>query len=234
MAVLLLAFTAACVGLGQPQGGADGELTADQIAETRDAEIQMTLDALLGSATAQIASAEAESTATPTPEEPTATPTLEAAQLTELAAEDTGDTATPEGTATPTGTLEPTAAPCYAHRFVYDESIPDGTRLDPGEKFQKTWRLQNVGTCDWVGGQYELAFASGERMGGQNPLTITYTVPAGGYANFSINLTAPSTPGTYRGYWILRTGGGDPIGWGPNSDEAFWVEIVVRGPTPEP
>jgi hypothetical protein len=106
--------------------------------------------------------------------------------------------------------------------------------VNPGEKFQKTWRLQNVGTCDWVSGQYQLVFVSGERMGGQTPFTLNYTVPVDGYANFSINLTAPATPGTYRGYWILKTAAGDNIGWGPNSDETFWVEIIVRGATPVP
>lgn len=232
VSVLLLLTMAACVRSLTPPDSTDGELSSDQIAQTRDVEIQMTLDALLGSATAEIEQAP-EATATPEPEEATATPTVEAAQLTEVAAASEA-TDTPEPTATASGTPEPTAAPCYAHRYVYDETIPDGTRMDPGEHFQKTWRLQNVGTCDWVGGQYELAFVSGERMGGQNPLAITYTVAVDAYANFSINLTAPGTPGTYRGYWILRTTGGDDIGWGPNADQPFWVEIVVRGPTPAP
>lgn len=232
VSVLILLTMAACVRNLTPPDNSQAELSSDQIAQTRDAGIQLTLDALLSSATAEIEQAP-QATATPEPEEATATPTADAAQLTELAAAGEA-TDTPEATATASGTPEPTAAPCYAHRYVYDETIPDGTRMDPGEQFQKTWRLQNVGSCDWVGGQYELAFVSGERMGGQNPLTITFTVPVDGYANFSINLTAPGTPGTYRGYWILRTSNGDDIGWGPNADQPFWVEIVVRGPTPSP
>lgn len=217
----------------------DEEITAlatEKSAETADAEIQLTLEALLGSATIEVAAP----TSTPTPVEldvlveATATPTVDGAQLTELAAVLTEAATTPlaeteelEPTATPTANA--TSSSCYAARYVYDESYPDGTRVDPSQAMQKTWRLQNVGTCDWVGGQYELVFVTGDRMGGQTPLTINITVLAGNYANFNVNLRAPAEPGTYRGEWILRTKGGDVIGVGPNADLPIWIEIIVRG-----
>ena len=216
-------------------GGGEG-VTTDEAAATKDAAVQQTLEALLGSATAQAQSL-AVASVTPT-STLVMTATLDSAQLSALSATQTaeGFTATPTITNTPGPTATPsaTAAPCYAMRFVFDETVPDGTRFDPGEHFQKVWRLQNVGTCEWSTGEYQLRFVSGNRMSGSDPLVINFGVQPGAYANFAINLVAPTTPGDYRGYWVLETTNGETIGWGPAGDQAFWVEINVRGATPTP
>jgi hypothetical protein len=231
----LTLLLAACVRSATNTDDELASIATEKSAATADAEIQQTLEALLGSATVEMAAA----TSTPTPVElevvTEATATVDGAQLTELAAVLTEAATTPtaesmddaEASATPTANATSTA--CFSARYVYDESYPDGTRVDAGQAMQKTWRLQNVGTCDWVSGQYELVFVTGDRMQGQTPLTMNITVLAGNYANFSINLRAPNEPGTYRGEWILRTKGGDVIGVGPNADLPIWIEIIVRG-----
>lgn len=201
---------------------------------TEDAGVQLTLEALLGSATVESA-ATATPQATATVAAATATPTLEGAQLTALAAtlaaQDASSTVetTEELEATATSTPNATASACYGARYVYDESYPDGTRVDPGQAMAKIWRIQNVGTCDWVAGQYEIVFAAGDRMGINEAVTLNVTVPAGGYINFTLNMTAPSEPGTHRGEFMFRTKGGDTFGVGPNFDLPIWIEIVVRG-----
>lgn len=216
-------------------GGGEG-VTTDEAAATKDAAVQQTLEALLGSATAAAQSVAA--SVTPTATLAAGTATLDADQLAALSATQTaeGFTATPTITNTPGPTATPsaTAAPCYAMRFVFDETVPDGTRFDPGEHFQKVWRIQNVGTCEWSTGEYQLRFVSGNRMSGSDPLVVNFGVQPGAYANFAINLVAPTTPGDYRGYWILETTNGETIGWGPAADQSFWVDINVRGATPTP
>ena len=216
-------------------GGGEG-VTTDEAAATKDAAVQETLEALLEAATAQALSVADSVTATTTLAAGTAT--LDSSQLSALSATQTaeGFTSTPTITNTPGPTATPsaTAAPCYAMRFVFDETVPDGTRFDPGEHFQKVWRLQNVGTCEWSTGEYQLRFVSGNRMSGSDPLVINFGVQPGAYANFGINFVAPTTPGDYRGYWILETTNGETIGWGPAADQAFWVDINVRGATPAP
>ncbi len=228
----LAIFGAACV---RSAASSDEELAAlatEQAIQTADAEIQATLEALLGSATVAAPTATLEATSEPIV---TATATLEEAQLTELAALQTEAAASPtaestkEAKPTKTETPDPTSTPCYGARYVYDETYPDGTRVDPGQSMQKTWRLQNVGTCDWTAGEYELIFVAGDRMGGQSPLVINISVPVDGYANFSINMKAPAEPGTYRGEWMLRSKGGDVFGVGPDFDQPIWIEIIVRG-----
>ena len=209
---------------------------------TEDAGVQLTLEALLGSATV-------ESAATATPQATatsTTTPTLEGAQLTALAAtlaaQEVSPTAESNQETSPaeTNTPKAPATACYGARYVYDESYPDGTRVDPGQAMAKTWRLQNVGTCDWVAGQYELVFTAGDPMGINAPVTMNVTVPAGAYIDFTLNMKAPSEPGTHRAEFMLRTKGGDTFGVGVDADEdgkvdsaeftlPIWIEIVVRG-----
>ncbi len=240
IALALTLATVACVRSASI-GSQDAGAATQKSAETADAEIQQTLDALLGSATVENAPATATNTAMPATSSPTATATSGPVELTALAGTLTAAAASPTSklalAVTPSATSTPkaTSAPCYAARYVYDETYPDGTRVNPGETIQKVWRLQNVGTCDWLSGQYQLVFVGGTRMSGTSPLTINFTVPAGGYANFAINFTVPATPGTYHGDWILQLkSSGNSFGLGPNADQPFWIEIVVRGATPTP
>jgi hypothetical protein len=226
---VVLLLTAACIRSATTSEQDLEALATQKSAETADAEIQQTLEALLSSATVAAPSATPEATT----EELTVTPTVNSVQLTQLAAALVEGTPTLEptetGTPEPTNTANPTSTPCYGARFAYDETYPDDTRVDPGQAIQKTWRLQNIGSCNWVGGEYEMIFVAGDRMGGQNPLIINITVLSGNYANFSINMKAPAEPGTYRGEWMFRTEGGEVFGVGPNFDLPIWIQVIVRG-----
>lgn len=120
----------------------------------------------------------------------------------------------------------------------FDLTIPDGTQIVAGEKFTKTWRLVNSGSCKWTR-LYRLVFYS------QNPLGATYeqflpgeVLP--GYAvDLSVEFTAPLQPGTYRSNWMLQAPDGSLFGLGMNADTPFYVSIVVveqpaTTPTPSP
>lgn len=229
--VCLAALTAACTRSATSSDEEIAAIATEKAVQTADAEIQQTLEALLGSATVAAPSATPQATST----QAAATATISGVQLTELAAvlTESGEETTAEATEATTPSITPTAnatsSACYGARYVYDESYPDGTRVDPGQLMEKTWRLQNVGTCNWTGGEYQLVFISGDRMNGTTPLTINITVLPGNYANFTINFRAPSEPGTYHGDWMFQTVGGDKFGVGPNFDLPIWIEIIVRG-----
>ncbi len=115
---------------------------------------------------------------------------------------------------------------CDQAQFVADVTIPDGTVLAAGTTFTKTWRLKNIGTCTWGSG-YRLVFSSGAQMGGPAEVNLPYSVAPGQMVDVSVTLTAPSTPGTHRGYWMLKNASGILFGLGWNADKPFWVEIVV-------
>jgi len=132
---------------------------------------------------------------------------------------------------TPTKTLTPTITnttiPCDRAAFVTDVTIPDGEELQPNETFTKTWRLKNDGSCTWTS-SYALIFDSGDSMSGPASKQLTSgTVAPGATMDVSVNLTAPSSPGTYKGYWKLRNGSGVNFGIGAGGTNPFWVEIKV-------
>jgi hypothetical protein len=98
-------------------------------------------------------------------------------------------------------------------------SIPDDSVLEPGASFEKTWRVKNSSTCAW-GPETRLIFHSGDRMNGPE------TVPVGAVAvasevEVSVNLRAPSEPGTYRGNWELEAADGTRFG------PRLYVRIIV-------
>jgi hypothetical protein len=130
-------------------------------------------------------------------------------------------------------TIPPTIAPvasatpiCDQAQFV-SETVPDGTNFNPGDTFTKIWRMKNIGNCTWSG--YALVFDNGEAMSGVSPIAIG-TVAPGQEVDLSVNLKAPASSGTYRGYWRIRNASGVliPVQGGYQS-KSFFVEIVVGG-----
>lgn len=127
---------------------------------------------------------------------------------------------------TPTTDPSLLAAGCNNLQLIYDVDVPAGSVFRPGEAFTKTWKVANIGTCDWVY-NYRLAFSSGDQMGG-SPSNIGKLIVPGKWTQLSINFTAPKTAGTYTGYWHLASQTGTPFG------ATLSVSIVVGTPTDTP
>jgi hypothetical protein len=125
----------------------------------------------------------------------------------------------------PTNTAAP-ATYCDWVLFVQDVTVPDGMSFAPGEVFTKIWRLQNRGTCAWTP-DYDIVFYSGSPMGGAQMPMPGYVAP-GQSVDVAVTFTAPSAPGHYVGYWLLRNASGKLFGSGANADEAFYVDINVK------
>jgi hypothetical protein len=121
----------------------------------------------------------------------------------------------------------PVPSACDRAQFISDVTVPDGTAFGPGIAFSKTWRLKNVGTCTWS--NYSIMFDSGEKMGGPDSAVIPTSVAPGQTVDITLPLTSPTTAGTYRGYWKLKSSGGIPFGIGSAGTKSFWVEIKVTG-----
>lgn len=127
----------------------------------------------------------------------------------------------------PTAFSSPTAGVvqgCDNSAFVSDVTIPDGTVMSPGQKFTKTWLMQNTGSCTWDT-DYSMAFVSGEAMSGAKTL-LTVPVPPGRQIKISIDLIAPTETGTFKGFWRLMNSSGVFFGNTP------WVSIKVATATP--
>lgn len=130
-------------------------------------------------------------------------------------------------TITPTTTVTPVPSSCDRAQFIADVTVKDGTTFAPNAAFNKTWRLKNIGTCTWT--NYSIIFDRGEKMGGPDSALIPVSVAPGQTVDITIPLVAPSTAGTYRGYWKLRNSSGIPFGLGSAGTVSFWVEIKVSG-----
>ena len=156
-----------------------------------------------------------------------------ASSLTQTLAAKPTATSTPAATITPTairitatqGTETPTPA-CYHLRWIKDETIPDFSRMNPGETFTKTWRVINNGICTWKAG-FQFAFYGGDPMGGSN-YTLTQPVDPGQQMDLSIPMTAPSGTGIIISTWRMSGFNGWFFG------DALTVKIDLGGETPTP
>ena len=174
--------------------------------------VKQTVDAALS----QTPATQAAATAAP----PSSTPDAGTATATETATL----TATATMTTTPV-TPSPTSIPCNAAAFVKDVTYEDNSKVIAGLGFTKTWRLQNVGSCSWTSG-YRLIFDHGDRMSAPDSVQVTSgEIPPGAKVDVSVDLKAPSDPGTYQGFFRLRSSDGVVFGIGPGADGAFWVKI---------
>jgi hypothetical protein len=141
----------------------------------------------------------------------------------------------PPATAAPTLTsyVPPPPAPttyCDWAAYVKDVTVPDGSIFAPGAQFTKTWRLQNIGTCSWTS-SYTLVYSSGTNMSAPAAVALTGNVNPGQTLDVSVNLAAPTSEGSYRGYWLLRNASGTLFGLGSAARDPFYVDIKVVGGT---
>ncbi|HUU03785.1 MAG TPA: NBR1-Ig-like domain-containing protein [Myxococcota bacterium] len=110
------------------------------------------------------------------------------------------------------------------------ETIPDGTHFAPGENFVKRWTMRNSGNSSWTRDGNYLWTRDGEESFGaaeQTLLPAGATVAPGQTHDWDVPMTAPSAPGTYRGYFRM-----DNYGVGRFGDRV-WVEIIVDDLPPE-
>ena len=164
-------------------------------------------------------------TVTPT-HTPSATPTeTPVPTSTRTATATSTPTWTATATSTPTITPTPTPTPCTNDAsFVTDVTIPDNVLLEPGARFEKTWRVRNAGSCPWEVG-YRLVFAGGNQLDASDSKGISATAPGGTMA-ITVPMAAPSAPGTFVGEWRLVDAKGKPFG------HKLTVVIEVPEPTP--
>lgn len=108
------------------------------------------------------------------------------------------------------------------------DSPPDGTVIEAGKNFTKSFMLQNTGTCAWDEG-YSFTFIPERSSPDLKGYSIVlkkekpeeYTKPGFGQT-FVLKLTAPKTAGTYKAFWKLKDDAGNFFG------PLVWLEIVVK------
>ena len=100
---------------------------------------------------------------------------------------------------------------CNNSMFISDVTIPDGTLINAGQVFVKTWRIKNTGTCPWTT-DYKITFVSGEKMGADTT-NLTSTVQPNQEFDVTISFTAPTgKSGDLRSTWQIATNNGQLFG----------------------
>jgi len=198
--MILLAFAlSACGPSTTPTPTVDVNAIYTQAAATIVVELTQTAQAL--------------PTATPVPptETPAPSPTSQPVETQPVAT--VIPTIPPVATAAgwPTPTTDAAAAfGCYNATLLADVSVPYGANFSPGDKFTKTWRVRNTGTCDWNRG-FLLVYVSGDTFGASSQ-SIGVKVLAGEVAEISLPMVAPNLTGTVSSVWQLATDIGKPFG----------------------
>nr|XP_046232480.1 NBR1 autophagy cargo receptor a [Scatophagus argus] len=123
----------------------------------------------------------------------------------------------PEGPGVSHTSLVPTMAALFL-----DENLPDGTRLEPGTKFIKYWKMRNSGTISWTS-ETKLAFMWGNlslASEEKREVPVPSLLP-GQVGVVSVAFVAPVMEGTYTSHWRLAHCG---CQFGPR----VWCSIVVE------
>jgi hypothetical protein len=79
-----------------------------------------------------------------------------------------------------------------------------------------------------------LVYSSGEQMGAAASTPFTQDVPVGTTVDISVEMTAPSAAGSYRGFWMFKNASSALFGIGRLANQPWWVDIKVSGPTVTP
>jgi hypothetical protein len=124
---------------------------------------------------------------------------------------------------TPLASVAPTQAVDACNNSAYvSETIPDGTVFKPGIKFEKSWTIQNIGTCTWDEG-YVFRYQGGTLGGYSIPLVKSSDfVHPGKMQTFKVNLIASLAEREYTECWKMQDDKGYYFG------TYLCVKIVVK------
>jgi len=138
-------------------------------------------------------------------------------------------TPTPSVPPVPTQTYTPTsiyaANDCNLAEFVTDLTIPDGTVINAGTSFVKSWRLRNVGSCTWTP-DYEIVSVGDNPLGGPAYSRLGISIAPGKTIDLALRLVAPAAGGDYSATYRLANASGGLFGVGAGGGESFGVHIV--------
>lgn len=133
-------------------------------------------------------------------------------------------TAQPAATDTRVRPTAPSQQLCDNAAFVTDVTYSDGSDVSPGQTIVKTWRIKNLGPCEWTE-EYMLTYGwggEGTEWNKADPTHFSKNVAVGETIDVSIELVVPDEVGEYGG--IFRVRNADDVYFGPT----LTIYIVVK------
>lgn len=133
-------------------------------------------------------------------------------------------TATLEATATITlSTGTPGASNLKDLAMWVAQTVQDDTVFAPGQQFNMTWQIKNVGTSTWTA-NYRLRFYSGNAFGTTKEVLLGKEVKPGEVVEVNVAMKAPVVAGDYRSDWVLSS---ESLA---NFKEPVFLKIKVANP----
>ncbi len=116
---------------------------------------------------------------------------------------------TPVDTSTPTPSITPTRTRDKAE--YVGQSPADGKVFSPGQDFDMSWTLKNVGNNTW-NTDYKFRFTGGEETyKKKSSIKLPYSVGPDDTVKLILDMTAPNKKGDYRTNWELVNNNGEKI-----------------------
>ena len=106
------------------------------------------------------------------------------------------------------------------NRFVMDITFPDGTSVQPGSVFLKTWRIRNDGAYPWPE-NVVLCCAGGDYFSSPDVMLPVDSLLPDTEADITLQLIAPERTGRHVAYFRMRTSDGVWFG------QKLWADIRV-------
>jgi Ig-like domain from next to BRCA1 gene/Zinc finger, ZZ type/PB1 domain len=123
--------------------------------------------------------------------------------------------------ASPPAAVPPSISQCKPmNRFVKDVTFPDGTSVQPGSIFLKTWRIRNDGANPWPE-NVVLCCAGGDFFSPPDLMQPIDSLLPGTEADITLQLSAPERSGRHVAYFRMRTSDGVWFG------HKLWADIRV-------
>ncbi len=121
---------------------------------------------------------------------------------------------------------------CYRAAFLEDVTYPDGSVVQVGRPFVKSWRLRNVGVCVWGPGTRVLRVADDGLGAPAEWLLPDAPVLPGETVVLEVTLQAEQA-GMLQAAFRLQAVDGTEFGIGPDNGP-FWVQVQAVLPSPSP
>jgi len=114
-----------------------------------------------------------------------------------------------------------TSIPKSAMRVIRDVTFPDGTKVQPGSVFIKTWRVRNDGPNAWPAGT-RLVTSGGDLLTPADWFALTPLASPGEEVDLSVTMTAPAMTGRHTAYFRLQNQDGILFG------QRLWADVRVE------
>jgi len=86
------------------------------------------------------------------------------------------------------------------------QSIRNGRRYDPKQRFDMSWTVKNKGTATWDPDSIDFTYYSGAKLSVSGAMPIQNSVTPGDTITLLGDMVAPKRAGSYTTVWALRRG----------------------------